>query len=167
LIISADVMAPPTARFLTSHPAHFIALGFGTGLAPAMPGTVGTLLAFPLYWVLARDASMPAILVTIAAGFALGVWACARTGRDLSAPDHGSMVWDEVIAFMLVLAFCPQGHYWSLGAFVLFRAFDILKPPPIRYFDRRLKGGFGVMFDDILAAFYTLIVIAIASKVIA
>ena len=144
------------------HPAHVIALGAGAGLAPAAPGTAGTLLAFPLYWALASVCAAPTLLVLIAAGFAIGVWACAVTGRALGAADHGSMVWDEVVAFMLVLVFTPAGWLWQAGAFLLFRYFDILKPPPIRYFDRRLKSGFGVMFDDVLAAIYTLIVVTMA-----
>ena len=83
------------------------------------------------------------------------------TGRALGVADHGAMVWDEVVAFALVLVFTPDGWLWQAGAFLLFRLFDILKPPPIHYFDRRLKSGFGVMFDDLLAAFYTLLVLAL------
>ena len=87
--------------------------------------------------------------------------ACGATGRALGVADHGAMVWDEVVAFALVLVFTPDGWLWQAGAFLLFRLFDILKPPPIHYFDRRLKSGFGVMFDDLLAAFYTLLVLAL------
>lgn len=127
---------------------------------PAAPGTAGTLLAFPIFWLLEPQLGAYGLLVAIAALFATGVWACARTGRDLGAADHGAMVWDEVVAFLLVLVFTPAAPAWQAFAFLLFRAFDILKPPPIRHFDRTLKGGFGVMFDDLIAAFYTLLVLA-------
>ena len=149
------------------HPAHLIALGAGAGLVPGAPGTAGTLLAFPLYWALASVCAAPTLLGLIALGFALGVWACGRTGRALGASDHGAIVWDEIIAFMLVLFFTPAGLLWQAFAFLLFRLFDILKPPPIRYYDRKLKSGFGVMFDDLLAAAYSLLVLAVARMLIA
>jgi phosphatidylglycerophosphatase A len=161
----------PNARFLVEHPAHFVALGFGTGLAPVAPGTVGTLLAFPIFFalgaVLGPFDGWPArtvFLGTLAVLFALGVWACGRTGRDLGVADHGCMNWDEVVAFLLVLLLTPEGAAWQATAFFLFRFFDVVKPPPIRHFDRTLKGGFGVMFDDLLAAFYALLVLAAARQ---
>ena len=144
------------------HPAHVIALGAGAGLIPGAPGTAGTLLAFPLYWALAKYCAAPTLLALLALGFVLGMWACGRTGRALGASDPGAIVWDEIVAFMLVLLFTPAGYLWQAAAFLLFRLFDILKPPPIHYFDRKLKNGFGVMFDDLLAAFYTLLVLAVA-----
>jgi len=147
-------------------PAHIIALGAGAGLAPVAPGTVGTLLAFPLYWLLAAFATSTVALALLGAAFLLGVWACGATGRALGVADHGAMVWDEIVAFAVVLVFTPSGWEWQLGAFLLFRFFDIVKPPPIRYFDRRLKNGFGVMFDDLLAAGYTLLVLAVAQRLL-
>ena len=156
----------PTAAFMLGHPARFVALGFGTGLAPAAPGTVGTLLGFPLYWLLAHWLPQPVLLGVIAGGFLLGVWACGRTGRDLGIADHSAMVWDEVIAFMLVLMLTPRGIFWQALAFFAFRAFDVLKPPPIRHIDRTVKGGFGVMFDDIVAAFYTLLLMAVLKRLL-
>lgn len=146
------------------HPAYFIALGGGAGLAPAAPGTAGTLLAFPLYWLLAAFTTPVAALAVIGAAFLIGIWACGATGQALGVADHGAMVWDEVVAFALVLVFTPAGWQWQAGAFLLFRFFDIVKPPPIRYFDRRLKSGFGVMFDDLLAAGYTLLVLALCQR---
>ncbi len=143
------------------HPAHVIALGAGAGLVPVAPGTAGTLLAFPIYWALASWYTEPTVLALIALGFVLGVWACGTTGRALGVADDGAMVWDEIVAFALVLVFAPGGWVWQAGAFLLFRLFDILKPPPIRYFDRTLKSGFGVMFDDLLAAGYTLLFLAV------
>jgi phosphatidylglycerophosphatase A len=147
-------------------PAHIIALGAGAGLAPAAPGTVGTLLAFPLYWLLAAFSTSTMALALLGAAFLLGVWACGATGRALGVADHGAMVWDEIVAFAVVLVFTPPGWQWQLGAFLLFRFFDIVKPPPIRYFDRRLKNGFGVMFDDLLAAGYTLLVLAVGQRLL-
>ena len=106
------------------------------------------------------------LLAVLAFLFGLGVWACGVTGRHLGVPDHGAMCWDEVVAFLLVLALAPQGPWWQAAAFFLFRAFDIVKPPPIRQAEMRCKGGFGVMFDDLLAAGYTLLVLAIVKRVL-
>ncbi len=165
MITSPESAAQPTLRFMLRHPAHVIALGAGAGLMPAAPGTAGTLLAFPVYWALAAACATPTLLALIAGAFVIGIWACGQTGRALGAADHGAMVWDEVVAFALVLVFTPAGWLWQLGAFLLFRFFDIVKPPPIRYFDRKLKSGFGVMFDDLLAALYTLLALAVAKVV--
>ena len=149
----------PQPRFAFSHPAHFIAFGFGAGLAPFAPGTAGTLLAFPLWWVL--GAYPPAVLLAIVAFlFAVGVWACDVTGRRMGVADHGAMCWDETVAFLLVLAIAPQDWRWQAAAFVLFRAFDVVKPPPIRQVDRLWKTPAGVMADDLLAGAYTVLVIA-------
>jgi len=156
----------PNARFMLSHYSHLIAQGFGSGLSPIMPGTVGTLFGWLSYVLL--TARWPEFFTplgwaaTIVAGFALGVVVFERTGRDLGIADHGSMVWDEIIAFWLVLLLLmPAGFSTQCWAFFWFRFFDMVKPPPIRYFDRHIKGGFGVMWDDIVAAFYTLLVFAL------
>jgi phosphatidylglycerophosphatase A len=154
----------PTASFLVAHPAHLIALGFGSGLAPVAPGTVGTLLGFPLYAVLAQWLSPFEVLLLLPLLFILGVWACSTTGAALGIGDHSSMVWDEIVAFMLILVFTPPGLAWQTLAFLAFRAFDVLKPLPIRSMEQRWKGGFGVMVDDIMAAFYALLVIAIVKR---
>jgi phosphatidylglycerophosphatase A len=160
-----DTVLVPTFRFLFSHPAHFIALGFGGGMLAIMPGTMGTLIAWGMHYFLLTlwpEIFTPLVWhIIIGAGFLIGVWACERTGRDMGKPDHGSMVWDEMVAFWLVLLFVtPAGAIEQFVAFILFRFFDMVKPPPIRYFDQQLKGGFGVMWDDILAAFYTLLIMA-------
>lgn len=165
----SDLVLRPTWRFVLSRPAYFIAFGFGAGLAPVAPGTFGTLLAFPLYWLLFPQAGALEFLLLILALFVLGAWACEMTGRALGVSDHGGMVWDETVAFLLVLFFVPATPatpYWQAAAFLLFRLFDIVKPPPIRYYDRTLKSGFGVMFDDLIAAFYTLLILAIARTLI-
>ena len=156
----------PTARFVLAHPARFIALGFGTGLAPVAPGTFGTLLAFPLFMLLDRWLDPLPLFAVLAAFFATGVWACGRTGRDLGVADHGAMNWDEVVAMMLILLIIPNEWEWWLFAFGAFRFFDVVKPPPIRHFDRTMKGGLGVMFDDIVAAFYTLLLVAAVKRLL-
>ncbi len=162
----ADFAHRPTLRFMLAHPAHMLSLGFGAGLAPAAPGTVGTLLAFPLYWALSQRLSPLGVLALLPALFGVGVWAAGRTGRDLGVLDHGGIVWDEIVAFMLVLVFTPEGWAWGLAAFVAFRFFDIVKPPPIRHVDRTVKGGFGVMLDDLIAAFYALVALALARAIV-
>ncbi len=150
----------PTLDLVYSHPAYFIAFSGGAGLSPFAPGTVGTLVAFPLFWVLDYYLTPFALLLLIDIFFIVGIWACSLSGQALGDPDHGGMVWDETVAFLLVLYFTPNHWAWQLAAFALFRLFDIAKPQPIRYYDNRLKGGFGVMFDDILAAFFTLMCLA-------
>lgn len=161
-----DLIARPDWRFVLRRPAHFIAFGFGAGLAPAAPGTAGTLVALPLYWIFFPRVAAVEYLVLIGILFAMGVWACEVTGRALGVHDHAGMVWDEIVAFLLVLFFVPPALAWQASAFLVFRLFDILKPPPIRHFDRTVRGGFGVMLDDLIAAFLTLIVIAVARTVI-
>jgi len=155
-----------TARFLFSHPAHFLALGFGAGLSPVAPGTVGTLVGLPLAALLRAYAGDTGYLIALALGFAVGVWAADRTGRDLGVADHGAIVWDEIVAFMLVLFFVGADAVRQAFAFLLFRVFDIVKPPPARLIDREWHHGFGVMADDIVAAFYALLVMAVSQRVL-
>jgi len=159
-ITSAEALAPPTWRFVLAHPAHCIALVGGIGLIRHAPGTFGTLVALPLHWWLASRIDPYAYLLLIAVLFAAGVWASHRTVRDLGVPDHGAVVIDETVAFLAVLAFTPDDMVWEALAFLLFRMFDIFKPQPIRHYDRTLHGGIGVMFDDLLAAGYTLLCLA-------
>lgn len=144
----------PDARFLVSHPAHFIALGFGAGLAPVAPGTFGTLAGLGLYWLLALVATPLVIAFLAIPAFFLGVWACERTGRDLGVQDHGAMVWDEIVAFLPLAALASSSLLLQAVAFVLFRLFDIWKPYPIRLVEKNVKGGMGVMVDDLMAGAY-------------
>lgn len=143
-----------------SHPAHALAFGFGVGLAPFAPGTFGTLLAFPIHAVLVSRLGPQLHALLIVALFVIGIWACERTGRALGVHDHGGMVWDETVAFLLVLFLTPPGLVWQAFAFLLFRLFDIFKPMPIRHFDRNIRNGTGVMLDDLIAAFYALLCLA-------
>ncbi len=145
-------------KLLIAHPAHFFGLGFGSGLAPKAPGTFGTIVGLPLFWLISGYA-LSTQLIVIAALFIIGVYICDVTGKALGVSDHGAIVWDEIVAMMLVLAFTPFTWLGWLAAFCLFRLFDIWKPYPICYFDAKLKNGFGVMFDDLLAAIYGILVL--------
>ena len=152
------VPTPPSWRLMMSHPAHQLSFGFGSGLIRPAPGTWGTLFAWLVFVVLDPWLGDVAWATVIASTFVLGAAAASRTGRALGRPDHGAIVIDEIVAFWLVLWLLPGGVITQAFAFLGFRFFDILKPPPIRAVDRRLKNGVGVMLDDLLAAFYTLLV---------
>lgn len=152
----------PSVAFMLSHPAHLLALGFGAGLAPLAPGTCGTLWAWLAFAVLQHWLAPGPLAAVVALSLPLGWWACTTCARNLRVADPGAIVWDEIVAFWLVLVFVmPAGFKTQLWAFIWFRAIDMLKPTPIRQVEKRLKGGFGVMADDILAAFYTLLLFAI------
>lgn len=141
---------PPISAVLLRDPGHLLALGFGSGLAPRAPGTFGTLAAIPVYLLCAP--LPPALyLLMVAAAFALGVYLCGRTARALGVHDHPGIVWDEVVGYLLTMAFAPPGWPWIVLGFVCFRLFDIWKPWPIRAFDRSVHGGLGIMLDDVLA----------------
>ena len=161
----------PTVRLLFSHPAHAIALGFGSGLSPVAPGTIGTLWAWIAFLALHPHLAAMEMAVLLAVGFFVGWWACTVTARALGVPDPGAIVWDEVLAFWLVLwLVTPAGLLAQAVAFALFRYFDAAKPGPVAWADRAFKGrpgqdigwaqGFGILFDDLVAALCTLIVIA-------
>jgi len=158
--VGERVWRDPSFAFMKPRLSRWIALGLGSGLAPVAPGTFGTLAAWAAFALLDPWLSDAAWWALIAAGFALGCWACGRTARDLGVADHSGMVWDEVIAFWAVLLLVPSGLVSQMVAFFVFRFFDVVKPPPIRHFDKTLKSGFGVMFDDALAALYTVLVFA-------
>ncbi len=158
---------PPPAGFLLSHPAHLIACGFGSGLSPFAPGTAGTLFAwltYPLLRLLFPADGAFAVFLLLA--FMLGVTACQITGRTLGVADHGSIVWDEIVPFWTVLMMTPTGWLWQLAAFLWFRFYDIVKPPPARYFDERVKNGLGVMLDDVIAAAYTIFTLALFKRIV-
>jgi phosphatidylglycerophosphatase A len=156
----------PTFRFLVSHPAHAMALGFGAGLSPVAPGTAGTLWAWAAYLVMQHWLGPLAIGGVIAASLAVGWWACTVTASHMRVLDPGAIVWDEVIAFWLVLwLVMPAGFGAQLAAFLLFRFFDAVKPGPVAWADELFHGfgwggGFGIIFDDLVAALCTLFVIA-------
>ena len=146
----------PNLKFMLQHPAHVLALGFGTGLAKKAPGTIGTILGLPFFWLMANQSILIQLSI-ISVLFVLGVYVCSITGKNLGVADHGGIVWDEIVAMMLVLTFTPLTALSWLVAFGLFRLFDIWKPFPIKQCDAKLKHGFGVMFDDLLAAIYAIL----------
>ena len=154
-------------RFLLSHPAHFIALGAGSGLSRLAPGTAGTLWAWAVFLLLQIWLTPLQMGMLIAASTLVGWWACTVTAQHMGVADPGAIVWDEVIAFWFVLWLVTPTTFWGqLGAFVLFRYFDAAKPGPVRWADSLFKGlgwrgGWGIIFDDLVAAFCTLLVIAI------
>ncbi|OBW92326.1 phosphatidylglycerophosphatase A [Gallibacterium salpingitidis] len=145
-----------------TNPIHFLAVGFGSGLISPAPGTWGTLAGLIVGAILLQWCPLPYFLLLIMVAFLLGCYLCAKTAKDMQVHDHGAIVWDEIVAIWLVLAALPElSLIWYIVAFVLFRLFDILKPMPIRYFDRKLHTGFGIMFDDLLAALYAILVITL------
>lgn len=151
---------PPSLKFLFAHPAHFIACGCGSGLSMWAPGTVGTAFAWLTFLLIKPYLSDQQFLILLVLAYLLGIWVIDKAGRALGDPDHGSIVWDEIVPFWAVLLLTPEGFLWQLAAFGIFRFFDITKPQPARYFDVHVKNGFGVMADDAVAGFYTLLVIA-------
>ena len=137
---------------------HFLAFGFGSGKAPVAPGTFGTLIGIPAYLLLQPLATY--IYVAVVAGlFGVGVWLCHVTERDLGVHDHPSIVWDEIVGYLITMFMAPAGWVWMAAGFLLFRLFDIWKPFPIRQIERRIQGGFGNMLDDALAAVYAWVVL--------
>lgn len=163
------------AAFMLRHPARWVALGFGSGLAPRAPGTVGTLWAWVAFLVLDRWLGPLQWAIVIALAFVLGLWACTLTARHLDRGDPGAVVWDEVVAFWIVLwLVMPTSFLLQLGAFALFRYFDAAKPGPVRWADQlfkrqrgeriALKHGFGILFDDLVAAGCTLLFIAVLTR---
>jgi len=156
----------PTFAFLIRHPAHFIALGAGAGLAPVAPGTFGTLAAIPLALVLRAWFGDVEFIATIVILSVVGAWASQVAGRNLGESDHGAIVIDEIAAFLLVLYFVGADWVRIAFAFLVFRLFDIWKPPPIRQLDAAIKNGVGVMLDDLLAAAYTLVVFALWQRIL-
>ena len=135
---------------LIKNPSHLLAFGFGSGLSPKAPGTVGTLAAMLLFLPLCR---LPwfAYLLFVVAALVVGIWVCGKTARDLRVHDHSGIVWDEFVGYWITMAMIPVSWQSMLVGFVLFRLFDIWKPFPISWLDRKVKGGFGIMIDDVLA----------------
>ena len=147
------------SRVSLLNPVHFLALGFGSGLAAKMPGTFGTLAALPLVVVLSHYASFSVyLLVTILVSI-VGIWICGKTAEDMGVHDDSSIVWDEVAGMLLTMLAVPLSWQTLLLGFVLFRLFDILKPWPISYLDKHVHGGFGIMIDDVLAGLFALCIL--------
>ena len=141
---------------MLSSPIHLLSLGFGSGLSPYAPGTMGTLVAIPLYLLLSQLELMPYLIVVVA-GFLIGIYLCDKTSKALGVHDHSGIVWDEIIGYWITMTAVPALTWqWIVAGFVLFRFFDIVKPWPVKIADKRVPGGFGIMFDDLLAGLYAL-----------
>lgn len=157
----------PDFAWLRQKPICLLAFGFGSGLAPVAPGTFGTLPALPLAFVLTLMGIDGWLLAFVCVClFMWGIRICSYTEKALGKQDYGGIVWDEIVAMLLVLAFVPFHWQWWLWAFIVFRLFDALKPWPIKWFDRRFHGGFGIMIDDLIAALMTLLVLHLAARLL-
>ena len=144
------------SRLSLKNPLHFLALGFGSGLAAKAPGTFGTLAAVPLYLLLAQLPLSWYLAVTLVCVLA-GIYICDKAAKDMGVHDHGAIVWDEVTGLLITMIAAPAGLMWLIVGFVLFRLFDIIKPWPIRWLDAKVEGGFGIMIDDVLAGIFALV----------
>ena len=140
----------PTTSTVWRHPVHLLAFGLGAGLIPVAPGTFGTLMALPLYFYLQSLTNFGYLLCVVAL-FIVGIALCGKTARDLRTPDHSGIVWDEIVGYLITMFMAPTGWVWMFLGFVLFRLFDIWKPFPIRWLDRHVHGGLGIMLDDVAA----------------
>lgn len=167
----------PSVRLMLGHPLHLLSFGFGSGLSPIAPGTVGTLWAWIAFLMLDPWLDTTGWAVVLGGGLALGWWACTRTAQALRTADPGAIVWDEVLAFWLILwVLMPANSVWQMAAFLLFRYFDAAKPGPVGWADRLFKGragqrpgwaqGWGILFDDLVAAGCTLLVLALAQRLL-
>lgn len=145
-------------------PVQLLAFGFGSGLAPVAPGTFGTLAAIPFYLVL-QTLSLPLYLVVVLISAVAGIWICGYAAKQLGVHDHPGIVWDEFVGLWITMIAAPVGWLWLVIGFVLFRIFDILKPWPIRWIDRKVEGGFGIMLDDILAGVFAAVVLQLIAAV--
>jgi len=159
-----------TAKRLTlkdlRHPVNFLALGFGSGLAPKAPGTFGTLAAVPLYLMMTSLSNNQYLLLTALISL-VGIWICGTSAEILGVHDHSGIVWDEIAGFLITMYLAPSGWLWIVLGFIYFRIFDILKPWPISWLDKHVGGGFGIMIDDIVAGLFAWLCLWITVKIIA
>lgn len=146
----------PSSAF--KHPIHFLAIGLGSGAAPKAPGTFGTVAAVLLYIPLSQLGTWWYLAVLVVAAL-VGVYLCGKTSRDWGVHDHGAIVWDEFVGYWITMFLVPVTWYWMLAGFILFRLFDIWKPWPVRYFDKHVHGGLGIMLDDVVAGIMAWIVL--------
>ncbi|HEX5339893.1 MAG TPA: phosphatidylglycerophosphatase A [Gammaproteobacteria bacterium] len=156
---------PLTAREVFRNPVHFLAYGFGAGLSPKAPGTAGTLVAIPVYLLVHTGGLWFYLGFTLAALLA-GIALCGYSARRMGVADPSGVVWDEIVGYLVSMAAAPFGWIWIIAGFALFRLFDIWKPWPIRVLDRRVKGGFGIMLDDVVAGLFTTILLGLAAQLL-
>ncbi|MFQ5469428.1 MAG: phosphatidylglycerophosphatase A [Gammaproteobacteria bacterium] len=145
-----------SARDVVASPANFIAFGFGSGVSPVAPGTLGTLTGVMIYALLPSLSVVPYIVMVVVF-FVLGIWVCNQTTQYLGVHDHPGIVWDEIVGYLITMVAVPFEWLWVMSGFLLFRLFDIWKPWPISVLDKQIKGGLGIMLDDVLAAVYAAI----------
>lgn len=148
---------PPAAVILRT-PTHLLAFGLGAGLSPLAPGTVGALLGLVLYWPL-QGLPLLAYVGVVTAVAGIGMWVCDRSARALGVHDHSGIVLDEIVGYLVTMAGAPSGWFWALLGFILFRLFDVAKPWPVSWVDRRVGGGVGIMLDDVVAGLYGLVAV--------
>ncbi|WP_163930175.1 phosphatidylglycerophosphatase A [Paraferrimonas sp. SM1919] len=146
----------PIDKLSLTNPIHFLALGFGSGLAPKAPGTFGTIAALPVIYLASLLPANGYLIATIVAAI-IGIYICGKAASDMGEHDHGAIVWDEIAGYMVAMLWLPLTWQNLLAAFVLFRIFDIIKPWPISLLDKHVHGGFGIMIDDIIAGIFALL----------
>ena len=159
-----DPNRPQPVGLVFSSVSGLLAFGFGSGLSKFAPGTMGTLVAIPFAFAL-KNLHPAGFWFALLFLFLLGVKLCGHVSRQLGVHDHGGIVWDEMLGYWLSIAFVPLQWHWLLAAFLLFRFFDIVKPWPIRQLDQKVSGGFGIMIDDVVAALFTIIVLAVLQSI--
>lgn len=150
-------MDNPISKIRLSNPVHLLATGFGSGLSPIIPGTMGTLAAVPFYYLLV-SLSPIALAIAIVLGSLVGIYLCERTSSDMGVHDHGSIVWDEFVGFWITMFLVPVTDWQVvLAGFIIFRFFDMVKPWPISWLDKQVHGGFGIMLDDVVAGLMSMV----------
>ncbi|KKD62342.1 phosphatidylglycerophosphatase [Grimontia sp. AD028] len=150
-------MDNPISKIRLSNPVHLLATGFGSGLSPIVPGTMGTLAAVPFYYLLV-SLSPIALAIAIVLGSLVGIYLCERTSNDMGVHDHGSIVWDEFVGFWITMFLVPVTDWQVvLAGFIIFRFFDMVKPWPISWLDKQVHGGFGIMLDDVVAGLMSMV----------
>lgn len=150
---------PIPHTFLFQHPVHFFAIGFGSGLSPFAPGTMGTLVAIPLYYLVMSTMPEWGIYLVALLCVIVGIFICDIAAKHLKIHDHPGIVWDEIAGYFITMLAIPLSFQWIIVGFVLFRIFDIVKPWPIGLLDRHVHGGFGIMIDDVVAGIFANLVL--------
>ena len=148
-------------------PVHLLAFGFGAGLSPRAPGTVGTLVGVLIHiaYIVFNTGFGPRVMIVVAIVLS-GIWLCGQSAKRLGVHDHPGIVWDEIAGYLLAVLFVPDDWYWILAAFILFRVFDIAKPWPIGPIDKKVSGGFGIMLDDVIAGVFTAVALGLLQTVL-
>ncbi|MBN0986285.1 phosphatidylglycerophosphatase A [Amphritea pacifica] len=147
------------------NPIHFLAFGLGSGASPWAPGTAGTLAAIPLF-LLIQPLSLVWYVAFLLVTFLVGIYLCGQTSKDMGVHDHGGIVWDEFVGYWITMLAAPPGWLWIAIGFVLFRLFDIIKPWPISWADKKVAGGLGIMLDDVLAGLMALICLQLLTRLV-